>query len=227
MNEKRALVVFSGGQDSTVCLAWALRAYGAGNVECITFRYGQRHAQEVDAARKIAADFGVAGHRVVSLDGYAQLADSALLDPERPIGAAEGAPYPNTFVDGRNMLFLLMAAVVAKQGHIRDIVTGVCEADSSGYPDCRDAFVKSCNATLNLAMDYAFNIRTPLMALTKAQVWALADELGILGYVAEHTLTCYNGILGEGCGTCPACELRRRGWEEWRGAGKRSSTRND
>jgi len=216
-SDGRALVVFSGGQDSTTCLAWALREYGKGNVDCITFRYGQRHAQEVEAAQKIAADFGIAGHRVVSLEGYGQLTDSALLDPQAGIETVAGASCPNTVVDGRNMLFLLMAAIVAKRNGIRDIVTGVCETDSSGYPDCRDAFVKSCNATLNLAMDYTFHIRTPLMAMTKAHVWALADELGILDYVAQHTLTCYNGIPGRGCTTCPACILRQRGYDEYRG----------
>ena len=213
----RALVVFSGGQDSTTCLAWALREYGKGNVDCITFRYGQRHAQEVEAAQKIAADFGIADHRIINLEGYGQLTDSALLNPQSGIETAEGASCPNTVVDGRNMLFLLMAAIVAKRNGIRDIVTGVCETDSSGYPDCRDAFVKSCNDTLNLAMDYTFRIRTPLMSMTKAQVWALADELGILGYVAEHTLTCYNGIPGRGCTTCPACILRQRGYDEYCG----------
>jgi len=216
MSTERALVIFSGGQDSTTCLAWALREYGKGNVDCVTFRYGQRHALEVETAQKIAADFGIAGHRVISLDGYAQWTASALLDPSLPIGTAEGAPCPNTVVDGRNMLFLLVAAILAKQRGIRDLVTGVCEADSSGYPDCRAAFIRSCNATLNLAMDYPFRIRTPLMDKTKAQVWALADELGVLAYVAEHTLTCYNGIPGPGCGTCPACVLRQRGLEAYR-----------
>ncbi|MCL1921134.1 MAG: 7-cyano-7-deazaguanine synthase QueC [Kiritimatiellaeota bacterium] len=217
MSDARALVIFSGGQDSTTCLAWALREYGKGNVDCITFRYGQRHAQEIEAAQKIAADFGIANHRVVSLDGYGQVTDSALLNPGLLIATAEGAACPNTVVDGRNMLFLLMAAIAAKRDGTRDLVTGVCEADSSGYPDCRDAFVTSCNATLNLAMDYTFRIRTPLMALTKAQVWALADELGILDYVAEHTLTCYNGVIGRGCGDCPACALRQRGYDAYKG----------
>jgi len=216
MTSEKSLVIFSGGQDSTTCLAWALREYGKGNVCCITFRYGQRHAQEIEAAQKIASDFGIADHRIVSLDGYAHLTDSALFDPRLPIETPPGASCPNTVVDGRNMLFLLMAAIVAKQQNIRDIVTGVCETDSSGYPDCRDAFIKSCNATLNLAMDYDFRILTPLMSMTKAQVWAFADSLGILDYVAQHTLTCYNGIIGRGCGTCPACVLRQRGYEAYR-----------
>jgi len=212
---QKSLLIFSGGQDSTTCLAWALREYGKGNVSCITFRYGQRHAQEIEVAKKIASDFGIADHRIVSLDGYAQLTDSALLRGGVPIETPPGASCPNTVVDGRNMLFLLMAAIVAKQNNIRDIITGVCETDSSGYPDCRAAFIKSCNDTLNLAMDYPFNIRTPLMSLTKAQIWSLAADLGIADYIAQHTLTCYNGIIGRGCGSCPACVLRQRGYEEY------------
>jgi 7-cyano-7-deazaguanine synthase len=213
----RALVIFSGGQDSTTCLALAQRDHGKENVECITFSYGQRHALEVEIAQKIAKELGVVHHRVVNIDGYAQLTQSALLNPEIAIQKlGEGSGLPNTVVDGRNMMFLLMAAIVAKQRGIHDLYTGVCETDSSGYPDCRDAFIKSCNATLNLAMEYDFRIHTPLMWLDKAQTWALADELGILNYIEENTLTCYNGIVGKGCGTCPACVLRARGLDAYR-----------
>lgn len=213
----RALVIFSGGQDSTTCLALAQREHGKENVECITFSYGQRHALEVEVAQKIAKEMGVTQHRIVNIDGYAQLTQSALLNPEIAIQKlGEGSGLPNTVVDGRNMMFLLMAAIVAKQRGIHDLYTGVCETDSSGYPDCRDAFIKSCNATLNLAMEYEFRIHTPLMWLNKAQTWALADELGILNYIEENTLTCYNGIVGKGCGTCPACVLRARGLDAYR-----------
>jgi 7-cyano-7-deazaguanine synthase len=213
----RALVIFSGGQDSTTCLALAQREHGKENVDCITFHYGQRHALEVEVAQKIAKDLGVQNHRVVNIDGYAQLTSSALLNPEVAIQRlGEGTGLPNTVVDGRNMMFLLMAAIVAKQSFIHDLYTGVCETDSSGYPDCRDEFIKSCNTTLNLAMEYTFRIHTPLMWLNKAQTWALADELGILAYVENNTLTCYNGIVGKGCGTCPACTLRARGLEAYK-----------
>jgi 7-cyano-7-deazaguanine synthase len=212
-----ALVIFSGGQDSTTCLALAQREHGKENVECITFSYGQRHALEVEVAQKIAKEMGVTQHRIVNIDGYAQLTQSALLNPEIAIQKlGEGSGLPNTVVDGRNMMFLLMAAIVAKQRGIHDLYTGVCETDSSGYPDCRDAFIKSCNATLNLAMEYEFRIHTPLLWLNKAQTWALADELGILNYIEENTLTCYNGIVGKGCGTCPACVLRARGLDAYR-----------
>jgi len=216
----RALVIFSGGQDSTTCLALAQREHGKENVECITFSYGQRHALEVEVAQKIAKELGVTQHRIVNIDGYAQLTQSALLNPEIAIQKlGEGTGLPNTVVDGRNMMFLLMAAIVAKQRGIHDLYTGVCETDSSGYPDCRDVFIKSCNATLNLAMEYEFRIHTPLMWLDKAQTWALADELGLLDFIANNTLTCYNGIIGKGCGTCPACVLRARGLEKYRKQG--------
>ena len=217
MADLAAVVVFSGGQDSTTCLAQAVRDYGRGRVACITFRYGQRHAQEVAVAQAVAADFGVAPehHRIVSLDWYHDLTTSALLDPALPISRGDDAPCPNTVVDGRNMLFLLIAAIYAKGLGVRTLVTGICQADFSGYPDCRDVFVKSCNVALNLAMAYDFRVLTPLMDLTKEQTWALADRLGVLDYVAEKTLTCYNGVIGRGCGECPSCRLRRRGYDAY------------
>lgn len=215
MKSGQALVVFSGGQDSTTCLALAQRDYGRDNVACITFHYGQRHGREVDVAKKIAADFGVRDHRFVNLDWYGQLTSNALLDPSLAIAKDAESACPNTVVDGRNMMFLLVAAIYAKGKGIHDIVTGVCETDFSGYPDCRDVFVKSCNVTLNLAMAFEFRIVTPLMDLTKAQTWALADQLGVLGYIEENTLTCYNGVIGRGCGACPSCLLRRRGYEAY------------
>ena len=215
MTSDRALVVLSGGQDSTTCLAQAVRDYGRGKVACITFRYGQRHGLEVDVARKVAAHFGVAEHKVIGLDWYSQITSNALLNPEIAIAKGASAACPNTDVDGRNLMFLLIAAIYAKGLGIRDIVTGVCETDFSGYPDCRDVFVKSCNVTLNLAMAYEFRIVTPLMDLTKEQTWALADRLGVLEYVAENTLTCYNGVVGRGCGACPSCALRQRGYDAY------------
>ena len=215
MKSEKALVILSGGQDSTTCLAQAVRDYGQGNVACITFHYGQRHGLEVEVARKVAAHFGVTDHPVISLDWYRQVTSNALLEHGLAIGKASGDACPNTVVDGRNMQVLLVAAIYAKRRDIRDIITGVCETDFSGYPDCRDVFIKSCNVTLNLAMDYGFRVLTPLMDLTKEEVWALADRLGILDYVAENTLTCYNGIVGRGCGTCPSCALRQRGYDTY------------
>jgi len=212
---KQALVIFSGGQDSTTCLAQAVKDYGKGNVACITFHYGQRHGVEVEVAKKIAAHFAVTDHKVISLDWYSQVTTNALLDHDLAIGTAAAAACPNTVVDGRNMLFLLVAAIYAKSLGIRELVMGVCETDFSGYPDCRDVFIKSCNVTLNLAMAFDFRVHTPLMDLTKEATWALADRLGVLDYVAENTLTCYNGVVGQGCGACPSCVLRRRGYEAY------------
>ncbi|MBI0182163.1 7-cyano-7-deazaguanine synthase QueC [Snodgrassella alvi] len=208
----KALVIFSGGQDSTTCLLQAIAAYGRENVQTITFQYGQRHAIELEKARWIAQDLGVA-QTVMDLSLLQSITHNALMDKQQAIEApAEG--LPNTFVDGRNALFLLYAAIFAKGQGIHDVIAGVCETDFSGYPDCRNVFVQSMNVTLNLAMDYEFRLITPLMYLDKAQTWALADELGYLDYVRKHTHTCYDGIEG-GCGKCPSCVLRERGLQAY------------
>ncbi|WP_345787930.1 7-cyano-7-deazaguanine synthase QueC [Desulfosporosinus meridiei] len=211
MNQS-ALVVFSGGQDSTTCLFWAMKTFE--RVEAVTFNYNQRHKSEIDCARKIAEEFNIP-HMVIDMSLLNQLAPNALTRTELEIKTGEEGQPPTTFVDGRNLLFLSFAAVVAKQKGIKHIVTGVCETDFSGYPDCRDIFIKSLNVTLNLAMDYSFVIDTPLMWIDKAETWELADQLGHLEYVQENTLTCYNGIMGEGCGDCPACKLRNAGLKKY------------
>lgn len=205
MQHEKALVVFSGGQDSTTCLFWAKQQFS--HVEAVTFAYGQRHDAEIEVAKEIAAELDVP-HHVLDLSLLGQLTSNALTRHDLDI---DNADVPNTFVDGRNHLFLSFAAVMAKQLGMHHIVTGVCETDFSGYPDCRDQFIKSLNVTLNLAMDYPFVIDTPLMWLDKKQTWELADRLGAFDYVKERTLTCYNGILGSGCGECPACVLRQNG----------------
>ena len=212
MPQQKALVIFSGGQDSTTCLIQAIQQYGRENVVAITFQYGQRHAIELERARQIAQDFNIP-QTVLDLSLMQQITHNALMDGQAAIENSENG-VPNTFVDGRNALFLLYAAIYAKSQNIRHIIVGVCETDFSGYPDCRDVFVKSMNVTLNLAMDYAFQIHTPLMYLTKAQTWALADQLGYLDYIRQHTHTCYLGIAG-GCGECPSCVLRERGLAEY------------
>ena len=218
MTIQQALVVFSGGQDSTTCLLHAIAHYGRENVQAITFQYGQRHAIELERAQWIAHDLGIR-QTVLDLSLMKQITQNALMDKHTTIETAENG-LPNTFVDGRNALFLLYAAIYAKSQHIQHIIVGVCETDFSGYPDCRDVFIKSMNVTLNLAMDYAFQIHTPLMYLTKAETWALADKLGYLDYIRQHTHTCYQGIEG-GCGECPSCVLRERGLAEYlAGAGK-------
>lgn len=210
MKRQSALVVFSGGQDSTTCLFWAMKHYEY--VETVTFSYGQRHSQELEVAKEIAAEQGVK-HHILDMSLLGQITENALTS-DIAIETKDGE-VPNTFVDGRNHLFLSFAAVLAKQRKIRDIVTGVCQTDFSGYPDCRDVFVKSLNVTLNLAMDYEFVIQTPLMWLDKAETWELADQLGKFDYVRQKTLTCYNGIRGTGCRQCPACYLRQAGLEKY------------
>ncbi|MCY7116405.1 7-cyano-7-deazaguanine synthase QueC [Streptococcus mutans] len=210
MKRQSALIVFSGGQDSTTCLFWAMKHYE--HVETVTFSYGQRHSQELEVAKEIAAEQGVK-HHVLDMSLLGQITENALTS-DIAIETKDGE-VPNTFVDGRNHLFLSFAAVLAKQRKIRDIVTGVCQTDFSGYPDCRDVFVKSLNVTLNLAMDYEFVIHTPLMWLDKAETWELADQLGKFDYIRQKTLTCYNGIRGTGCRQCPACHLRQAGLEKY------------
>lgn len=207
MKQEKAVVVFSGGQDSTTCLYWAKQNFA--EVETVTFKYGQRHALETEIAAAISEELGVR-HHLLDMSLLGQLAPNALTRGDIEITQDEGA-LPTTFVDGRNLLFLSFAAVLAKQVGAKHIVTGVCETDFSGYPDCRDVFVKSLNVTLNLAMDYPFVIDTPLMWLNKAQTWELADRLGAFEFVRDRTLTCYNGIPAAGCGDCPACMLRANG----------------
>ncbi|KFZ42950.1 7-cyano-7-deazaguanine synthase QueC [Anoxybacillus flavithermus] len=221
MKREKAVVVFSGGQDSTTCLFWAKKHFA--EVEAVTFDYNQRHRLEIDVAASIAKELNVP-HTVLDMSLLNQLAPNALTRSDIAIEQKEGQ-LPSTFVDGRNLLFLSFAAVLAKQKGARHLVTGVCETDFSGYPDCRDVFIKSLNVTLNLAMDYEFVIHTPLMWLNKAETWKLADELGALEFVRTKTLTCYNGIIADGCGECPACVLRKRGLDQYMNEKKGANVR--
>lgn len=213
INKQTALVVFSGGQDSTTCLYWAKQRFE--KVHALSFLYGQKHQKEVTLAREIAHQAGVT-FEAMDLSFIGQLAKNSLTDSTLPMDQEKPEEgVPNTFVPGRNLFFLSIAAVYARERGINHLVTGVSQTDFSGYPDCRDMFIKSLNVTLNLAMDEQFVLHTPLMWMDKAQTWALADELGIVDLVRTHTLTCYNGIQGDGCGHCPACKLRQQGLEEY------------
>lgn len=209
----QALVIFSGGQDSTTCLFWAKERFA--RVEAISFDYGQRHRMELEVAAAIAEKAGVSWS-VFKLELLSRITTNALtcsgiaVEQEKPADRP-----PNTLVEGRNMLFLTYAAIYAKSNDIHHLVTGVGQADYSGYPDCRDEFIRSLNATLNLSMDYAYQIHTPLMWKNKEQIWQLADQLGIFDLVRNETVTCYNGVVGDGCGNCPACKLRRNGLESF------------
>jgi 7-cyano-7-deazaguanine synthase len=213
MNKETALIVYSGGQDSTTCLFWALKHFA--HVEALTFIYGQKHAEEVNVAKRIAERAGVKWHVMdvsfIGKLGRNSLTDSSIvMDQEKPVDGP-----PNTFVPGRNLFFISIAAVFARERGINHLVTGVSQTDYSGYPDCRDAFIKSLNVSLNLGMDEQFVIHTPLMWIDKAQTWELADQLGVLDLIRTQTLTCYNNIPGDGCGHCPACKLRREGLEKY------------
>ena len=211
LKNEKAVVVFSGGQDSTTCLFYAKEHFK--EVELVTFQYGQRHDLEIKVAKDIAKEQGLK-HHILDMSLLSQLSPNALTDHTMQIENDEN-DIPNTFVPARNLLFLSFAGALAYQIGAKHIITGVCETDFSGYPDCRDSFIKSMNLSLNLSMDKDFVIHTPLMWLNKKETWALSDQLGALDYVREKTLTCYNGVMSDGCGECPACKLRKQGLDQY------------
>lgn len=221
-DQSKALVVFSGGQDSTTCLVWAIKNYGADKVTAVTFKYGQKHIQEIKQAELIASKLGVK-FELIDAEWLGQMSASALTRSDINVPKANDwkGDYPPTFVPGRNHIFLSLAAIYAFHNGINDIITGVCETDFSGYPDCRHDFILSLNTTLNKAFGTYLvdgrhmSIVTPLMRLDKAETWKLADDLGYLDFIKEHTLTCYNGIVGDGCGECDSCKLRKNGYDEY------------
>lgn len=234
MNDPRtALVLFSGGQDSTACLAWALARYA--RVETVGFDYGQRHRIELDCRLTVRTELAAAfahwaprlgDDHLLDLQLLGQLSDTALTS-ERAI-AFQANGLPNTFVPGRNLLFLTFAAALAYRRGASVLVGGMCETDYSGYPDCRDNTLKAMQVALSLGLDAPMVVETPLMWLSKAQTWALTLQLGgpaLNDLIIEHTHTCYLGergtrhAWGHGCGHCPACQLRLAGYEAWRSAG--------
>ncbi|BET95781.1 7-cyano-7-deazaguanine synthase QueC [Xenorhabdus taiwanensis] len=213
---KRAVVVFSGGQDSSTCLIQALHQYD--EVHCVTFDYGQRHHAEIDVACRISKELGAAAHKVLDVTLLNELAISSLTRDNIPVpdfSESEKSDLPSTFVPGRNILFLTLAAIYAYQVEAEAVITGVCETDFSGYPDCRDEFVKALNKAVSLGIARNIRFETPLMWLNKAETWALADYYQKLDFVRNKTLTCYNGIQGDGCGECAACHLRAQGLKHY------------
>ncbi|WP_114968898.1 7-cyano-7-deazaguanine synthase QueC [Rhodoferax ferrireducens] len=235
-----ALVLFSGGQDSTTCLALALSKYQ--RVETIAFDYRQRHAVELESRLNVLAELRRQFPQWAAKLGDDHLLDLAVLGEVSDTSLTRDTAFkmeqsglPNTFVPGRNLLFLTLAAAVAYRRDLQVMVTGVCETDFSGYPDCRDDTMKAMQLALSLGMDKRFLIETPLMWIDKAATWAMAHELGeksgtpgggeaLVNLIIEHTHTCYLGdrehrhAWGYGCGTCPACELRARGYERYSAA---------
>ncbi|MDP5254943.1 MULTISPECIES: 7-cyano-7-deazaguanine synthase QueC [unclassified Vibrio] len=211
---KKAVVVFSGGQDSTTCLVQAFKDFD--EVHAITFDYGQRHKLEIEIAQKLGQQLGVAAHKIMDVGLLNELAVSSLTRESIPVSnELQQNGLPNSFVPGRNILFLTLAGIYAYQVGADTLITGVCETDFSGYPDCRHEFIQSIERSLVLGMDKPLQIQTPLMWLNKAETWALADSLGALDLIKENTLTCYNGKIGAGCGECPACLLRQQGLDDY------------
>ena len=205
----KALIVLSGGQDSTTCLYWALNNYK--EVLTITFDYGQRHKIELDAAKKIARFAGVT-NEILPINTFEKLGGNSLTGSADVESTTVEGELPNTFVPGRNLIFLTFAAAYAYQRCIKDIVAGVCQTDYSGYPDCRQNTIEALQVAVNLGMEYQVKIHTPLMWMTKAETVYFAEEVGALQALAwSHT--CYNGEVPP-CGECPACILREKGFNE-------------
>jgi 7-cyano-7-deazaguanine synthase len=225
-----ALVLFSGGQDSTVCLGWALHRYP--RVETIGFDYNQRHGIELECRKRVRAEmarrFTPWGERlgpdhVIDITSFGAIGDTALTSDAEIAMTSSG--LPSTFVPGRNLIFFVYAAALGYRRGLHTLVGGMCETDYSGYPDCRDATLKALGKAIRLGTEMAFSIETPLMWRTKAETWALAHQLGgdaFVDLIVEETHTCYRGERGlrhdwgYGCGSCPACELRAKGYVEWR-----------
>jgi 7-cyano-7-deazaguanine synthase len=230
IDTRSALVLFSGGQDSTTCLAWALDRFT--HVETIAFDYRQRHRIELDQRLAVLAELRrrfpewsarLGDDHFIDMGALGQISETSLT--RETAFQMEQDGLPNTFVPGRNLLFFTFAAAVAWRRGIRHLVGGMCETDYSGYPDCRDNTIKTLQVALNLGMDRSFALQTPLMWLDKAETWSLAQELGgepLIEILIEHTHTCYRNERGpmhdwgHGCGDCPACALRKRGFENWR-----------
>lgn len=210
---RKAVIVFSGGQDSTTCLIHALPMYD--EIHCITFDYGQRHRAEIEVAQQLSRQLGVKVHKVLDTSLLSELAISSLTRDHIPIARSTVGGVPDTFVPGRNILFLTLASIYAYQVGAEAVITGVCETESSGYPDCGDEFVKVLTSAINLGMDYKIRIETPLMRLNKAEIWALSDYYNQLDLINNHTLTCYSGIKGGGCASCDACGLREKGMKTY------------
>ena len=229
LQDEEALVLFSGGQDSATCLAWALQRFN--KVETIGFDYGQRHSVElncrvpiIDELKKHKSEWKekLGDDHLIDLKVLGDISETSLTKPVEIEMSDQG--LPNTFVPGRNLMFLTIAASVAYRRGIKNLVTGVCETDYSGYPDCRDDTIKAMQVALNLGMETRFVLHTPLMWIDKASTWRMAEELGGSGLVElmkEYTHTCYNGDRlcrhewGYGCDECPACELRAAGYKEF------------
>ena len=238
-NASGALVLFSGGQDSTVCLAWALDRYE--RVETVGFDYGQRHAVELQCRQRVREDMTwgsaawakrLGSDHMIDISSFGAIGDTALTSGAEIEMLATG--LPSTFVPGRNLVFFVYAAALGYRRGLTTLVGGMCETDFSGYPDCRDATLQALEQAIRLGTEIPFSIETPLMWLTKADTWKLAHELGgdaLVDLIVEETHSCYRGERGirhdwgYGCGTCPACELRAKGFAAWHASGPPAARR--
>ncbi len=208
--------MFSGGQDSTTCLVQALLQYD--EVHCITFDYLQKHRAELEASCSLAVRLGIKNHKVLDISFLNELAISSLTHDSMPVPVWDKSmmgTIPDTFVPGRNILFFTLASIYAWQIEAKVVIAGVCETDFSGYPDCREQFVRVLNHAVTLGMARDISFKTPLMWLNKAEIWALADYYHQFENIYQHTLTCYNNIKGNGCGKCAACHLRSKGLRQY------------
>ena len=225
LDRNKALVIFSGGQDSTTILAWALKRWGAKNVDTLTFRYGQRHDVEITASKKVFESFfkseehSDSKYHLLNVDAMRAIGDSGLINMSTNLSETKDG-LPKSFVPGRNIIFLTHGAQLAYSLGYKNLVTGVCQTDFSGYPDCRAVFISSLQTTLSLGMDTEILIHTPLMYLNKAETWLMAERLECLEEIMlSHT--CYEGDetpneWGKGCGICPSCKLRKNGFYEYK-----------
>ncbi len=221
-NNDEVLVLVSGGQDSTTSLFWALKEFN--KVHAITFYYAQKHSKEIEVAKSICNKLKIS-HKIIDISFLKDLVISNLFEDKKNINKSHilNKDVPSSFVPYRNMIFLTLSAAWASTIGVKHIVIGVCETDYSGYADCRDVFIKSMQVSLNLATDFKDKnvfIHTPLMWITKAEEFKMAEELGCFDFIINETLTCYNGVekmnnFGKGCCKCPACKLRKKGYEEY------------
>lgn len=218
-SEEKAVVIFSGGQDSTTCLYWALKKFGQNNVEAITFNYGQNHSVELNQSKKICQLTRVK-QTIIDCSFFQTIVDSALTS-NGDVNTLNSKQLPSSFVPNRNQLFITLSHAYAQKINANHLVTGVCQTDYSGYPDCRAEFIELIQLATNNGSSSDIHIHTPLMYLSKSQVFYLSQQLSAIEVIIEHSHTCYNGdratkhAWGYGCRKCEACKLRENGWEQF------------
>ncbi|QCI20153.1 MAG: 7-cyano-7-deazaguanine synthase QueC [Buchnera aphidicola (Brevicoryne brassicae)] len=213
---KKALVILSGGQDSTTCLAYYTHVYK--EIHCITFDYNQLHKSEINSAILISKKLGIKNHIILDVQYLQKISFSSLTN--KNISIHRNHPldnlFPSTFVPGRNILFLTLSSIYAYSNKISSVILGVNEIDFSGYPDCRNEFIKNMNYVIQIGMNCNISFITPLMNLNKPEIWALSDYCNITDIILNDTVTCYNGIKGIGCSECKSCTIRKKGFDEWK-----------